>query len=102
MPGCHDAWMRTTLTLDDDVARLIADAVHRDRRTMKEVVNTALRRGLLPDAERAEGEFGVPVHSSPVRGGLDSARLNQLADEIGSIRTHSAGRDLIDSGDWEW
>lgn len=74
--------MRTTLTLDDDVARLIADAVHRDRRTMKEVVNTALRRGLLLDAERAEGEFEVPVHSSAVCGGLDSARLNQLADEV--------------------
>ncbi|MBP8181119.1 MAG: antitoxin [Acidimicrobiia bacterium] len=74
--------MRTTLTLDDDVARLIADAVHRDRRTMKEVVNTALRRGLLPDAERAKGEAEVPVHSSPVCGGLDSARLNQLADEV--------------------
>jgi hypothetical protein len=38
--------MRTTLTLDDDVAALL-DAVQRERKaTFKEVVNTALRQGL--------------------------------------------------------
>jgi len=31
-----------------------------------------------------------------------TAKLNELADELGSIRTHSTGRDLIDRGDWEW
>ena len=40
--------MRTTLTIDDDVARLIDEAVHRERRPMKQVVNDALRRALEP------------------------------------------------------
>ena len=42
-------WMRTTLTLDPDVARLVDEAVHRERRPMKHVVNEALRRALAPD-----------------------------------------------------
>jgi hypothetical protein len=47
--------MRTTLTLDDDVARLLEDAVHRQRRPMKQVVNDALRQGLAPKAGRTPG-----------------------------------------------
>ena len=38
--------MRTTLTLDPDVARLVAAEVHRARMPMKAVVNEALRKGL--------------------------------------------------------
>jgi len=48
----HDVFMRATLTLDDDVARLIDDAVHRERRPMKQVVNDALRRALTPPESR--------------------------------------------------
>ena len=38
--------MRTTLTLDPDVAALLKKAVARGDRSFKDVVNTALRRGL--------------------------------------------------------
>jgi hypothetical protein len=38
--------MRTTLTLDPDVALRIQKEVAKGDRTFKEVVNTALRRGL--------------------------------------------------------
>lgn len=38
--------MRTTLTLDDDVAAKLKAAARRDGRPFKEVVNDALRRGL--------------------------------------------------------
>ncbi|HXK21680.1 MAG TPA: CopG family transcriptional regulator [Myxococcota bacterium] len=38
--------MRTTLTLDDDVARLLERARKRRGVTMKELVNEALREGL--------------------------------------------------------
>lgn len=74
--------MRTTLSLDDDVARLVEEAVHRDRRTMKDVVNDALRRALAPEAEIED--FVVHVHHSALQPGLDVARLNQLADELES------------------
>jgi hypothetical protein len=74
--------MRTTLTLDPDVARLIDDAVHRERRPMKQVVNDALRRALQPvDAQPAE-PYRLAPHRSALRPGLDLAGFNKLADEL--------------------
>jgi hypothetical protein len=72
--------MRTTLTLDPDVARLIDDAVHRERRPMKHVVNDALRRALAPPVKRERVQ--VRAHRSTIRPGVDVARPNQLADEL--------------------
>lgn len=71
--------MRTTLTLDDDVARLIDDVVHRERRSMKEVINEALRRGLSTSTESRP--FDPPVSSSSLRAGIDPAHLNRLAED---------------------
>lgn len=77
----YDVRVRTTLTLDPDVARLIADAVHRERRPTKQVVNDALRRGLRqPAAHRAP--FRVDVHDARLRPGFDPTGLNRLADEL--------------------
>jgi hypothetical protein len=73
--------MRTTLTLDPDVARLVADAVHRERRPMKQVVNDALRSALRRPAGPQE-HFTVDVHESAVLPGLDLAGFNRLADQI--------------------
>ncbi|MCP2167008.1 hypothetical protein [Goodfellowiella coeruleoviolacea] len=73
--------MRTTLTLDDDVARLVEDVVHRERRPMKQVINDALRRALAPRVARQQPYRLVP-HDSAVRPGFDLAGLNQLADEL--------------------
>jgi hypothetical protein len=72
--------MRTTLTLDPDVVRLIDEAVHRERRPMKQVVNEALRQALAPPSRREH--VRLVAHRSAVRPGIDLARLNQLADEL--------------------
>jgi hypothetical protein len=72
--------MRTTLTLDSDVVRLIDEAVHRERRPMKQVVNEALRQALAPPSGRER--VRLVAHRSAVRSGIDLARLNQLADEL--------------------
>lgn len=61
--------MRTTLTLDDDVVRLVEDAVHRERRPMKQVINDALRRALAPPVKRQE-QYRLEPHESAVRSGL--------------------------------
>jgi len=75
--------MRTTLTLDADVSRMIEDEVHRQRRPFKQVVNDALRRGLAPRTRRAAGRrYRVKAHAANLRPGLDAARLNALADEL--------------------
>jgi hypothetical protein len=73
--------VRTTLTLDEDVVRLIEDAVHRERRPMKQVVNDALRRALTPQELRRE-PYRLKPHKSAVRPGFDPAGFNRLADEL--------------------
>jgi len=40
--------MRTTLTLDDDVAAMVERARRQSGKRMKQIVNDALRRGLAP------------------------------------------------------
>lgn len=74
--------MRTTLTLDPDVVRLLEDAVHRERRSTKQVVNDALRRALGPSPSRPRVEYSVTPHHTRLQPGVDVARLNQLADEL--------------------
>ncbi len=74
-------YMRTTLTLDEDVARLIEDAVHREHRPMKQVINDALRSALAPRVGRQE-PYHLTPHESAVRPGFDPAGFNRLADEL--------------------
>jgi hypothetical protein len=73
--------MRTTLTLDDDVARLVDDAVHREHRPMKQIINDALRSALAPRIGRQEPYHLMP-HESAVRPGFDLAGFNRLADQL--------------------
>lgn len=75
--------MRTTLTLDPDVARMLADEAHRQRKPFKQVVNDALRRGLSPAARgRPRRRYRVRPHATALRAGIDPGRLNALADEL--------------------
>ncbi|HVQ77692.1 MAG TPA: antitoxin [Candidatus Binatia bacterium] len=75
--------MRTTLTLDPDVARMIQDAVHRLRKPLKQVVNDALRRALAPKGRRPDvPRYRVRPHVARLRPGLDRGKLNALADEL--------------------
>jgi hypothetical protein len=73
--------MRTTLTLDSDVARMVTEAVHSERRPMKHVINDALRRALAPEQPRRE-PFRVVPHETALRPGFDLAGFNKLADEL--------------------
>jgi hypothetical protein len=73
--------MRTTLTLDPDVARLVEDAVHRGRTSMKKVINDALRRALAqPPPSRQP--YRLPVHEAALQPGFDLTGFNRLADEL--------------------
>lgn len=75
--------MRTTLTLDPDVVRLIEEEVHRLRKPFKHVVNDALRRGLAPGGRRAPAaRYRVRPHAAQLLPGLDRGKLNALADEV--------------------
>lgn len=75
--------MRTTLTLDPDVARMLQDEAHRLRKPFKQIVNDTLRRGLsAPAGRRGRPRYRVRPHAASLQTGLDAARLNALADEL--------------------
>jgi hypothetical protein len=75
--------MRTTLTLDDEVVRLLEEEVHRTRRSTKQVVNDAIRRGLAPRLSDGDPPpYRVNVHHAALRPGFDPAGFNRLSDEL--------------------
>jgi hypothetical protein len=75
--------MRTTLTLDPDVVQLLKEEEHRQRKSFKDVVNDAIRRGLAPQSrQRARGVYRVKAHRTTLRPGIDPVGFNRLADEL--------------------
>ena len=75
--------MRTTLTLDDDLAALLRQQAATLGVSFKEMVNRALRAGL--SREMAPRDVPTPTtipHSFGFRPGVDLDKLNQLADEL--------------------
>ena len=74
--------MRITLTIHDDIAARIRKELALGERSMKAVVNDALRRGLDLSPTMRPQPFLPPIHSSPFVAGVDHGRLNQLADEL--------------------
>jgi hypothetical protein len=75
--------MRTTVTLDKDVERMVHDAMHRSRRSFKETLNAALRTGLAAKPGRIRhSRFVVKARPMGLRAGIDPANFNKLADEL--------------------
>jgi hypothetical protein len=75
--------MRTTLTLDPDVVRLIEEEVHRRRQSFKQVINDAIRRALSPRPATTEpASYSLVPHHARLQPGLDPGALNRLVDEL--------------------
>ena len=75
--------MRTTLTIDDDLAGQIEERRRREGLSLKQVVNALLREGLRSgrQAPRAK-KYRTKPQELGMRTGFDPARLNQLVDEL--------------------
>ena len=84
--------MRTTVTLDEDVERLLRDTMHRTRRSFKETLNRALRAGLTARRQPAgkQKPFVLRPRSMEMREGIDPTASNKLADEleVDAVRAH--------------
>ncbi len=79
----HDDFMRTTVTLDNDVARMLDDRARRSRKTFKETLNAAVRLGLSRVSDTAVGgDFVIETHEMGLRSGIDVAGFNSLLDEM--------------------
>lgn len=75
--------MRTTVTLDPEVERLLKKAMRLRGQSFKQALNQALLKGLADLADdQEEPPFEVAARPMRLRAGIDSARLNALADEL--------------------
>jgi len=76
--------MRTTLTIDDDLAAALKLSARRSGRPFKAIVNEAIRRGLSTGEKpaRARERFRVPSAPRGFLPGVDPLKLNQLVDEL--------------------
>lgn len=74
--------MRTTLTLDDDLAGILHRRSRKLGKSFKEVVNLTLRKGLSADMQTTKHSVTVRPHDFGVSPGVDLDRLNQLVDEL--------------------
>ncbi len=74
--------MRTTLTLDDDVADFLREQAQLQNKPFKQMVNETLRRGMSPAAREDRPVFRVTPLRGGFRPGVDPLRLNQLNDEL--------------------
>lgn len=77
--------MKTTLTIDDNIAEQIEDIVHRSGKSFKAVVNDILRAGVENSriADTAARPYRLaPVAMGDVIGPCDLDKALQLADRI--------------------
>jgi hypothetical protein len=79
--------MRTTLTLDDDIARILQRRARELDRPFKEVVNATLRKGLAKEEISLTSKPAPKVVSRNLglKAGIDPDKLNQLVDELEAV-----------------
>jgi plasmid stability protein len=75
--------VRTTLTLDEDVARKLRAEMRRSGRSFKETVNDYLRRGLLSRRElKPHKPFVVRARPLGLRAGLSYDSIGDLLEQL--------------------
>jgi hypothetical protein len=74
--------VRTTLTLEPDVALKLRKTMAARKLSLKDAVNRALRAGLDADEANARVRFRVEPHAFGFKAGIDLDKLNQLTDEL--------------------
>jgi len=86
--------MRTTLTLDPDVAAKLKEESRRRGISFKEAVNSSLRRGLAAE-ERSTSPYRVRPRPMRAKPGLDLDQARHLADRLEDeevVRKMSVGK----------
>jgi hypothetical protein len=75
--------MRTTLTIDDDLASILYRESRQKGLSFKELVNATLRRGLSQEQVTPPlSNVMTRPHAFGFKPGIDLDKLNQLADEL--------------------
>ena len=75
--------MRTTLSIDDEIDDALRGRARLLDISFKQVVNDALRRGMVPEIENVPlREYRVVPHHSGFNPGVDPLKLNQTNDQL--------------------
>ena len=73
---------RTTLTLEDDVAERLREEARRTGRSLKTVVNEALRSGLAREVDRHRSAFKVEARELGLRPEFDFDHIEGVLDQL--------------------
>lgn len=75
--------MRTTVTLEPDLAKKVKALAHRRGLSFKQALNEVIRHGLTSQARQdAQPRYTLEPHPSGFRPGIDQGKLNQLFDQL--------------------
>ena len=75
--------MRTTLTIDEDVAVRIQELRRRHGHSLRQVINRLLREGLRSSRQSPHSKpYRTKTHKLGLRPGFDAAGFNKLVDEL--------------------
>ena len=72
----------STLTIDPDVAQILTQALHRDEKPLKQVVNDALRCGPSAAEPMLHKPFKVVPFAMGWNAGLDPTGFNRLIAQL--------------------
>ena len=84
-------FMRTTVTLEPDVARLLNDHARQTRKSFKETLNDAVRLGLSRISENT-GDFTIDARPMKLKAGHDGDRFTTLLDDLEADACVETGR----------
>lgn len=74
--------MRTTLTIDDQLAAELKQVAHESGKSFKEVVNEALRAGLQPSRQVVAAYHLRPASMGKIKPGFNLNKATELANRL--------------------
>ena len=78
----HDDTVRTTVTLDPDVDRLLKEEMRRSGTTFRQALNQAIRRTLAGNFAEEHRPFKLRPKRLSLRQGVDPAMLQHFEEEL--------------------
>ena len=78
----HDVVMRTTVTLDSDVDRLLKEEMRRSGTTFRQALNQVVRRALAGNVAAEHRPFKLRPKRLSLRPGLDPGMLQHLEEDL--------------------
>lgn len=89
--------MRTTVTLDRDVERILRETAMRTHKPFKKVLNETLRAGIEQAAGIGQAEpFVLRTRPMGLRAGHDPTGFNRLADDLEAEAFLESSRKLME------